>query len=121
MANNSRGIDFSLRDKVLLEGEAQYVAADIRRFFSGKRIEREAVCGQCERVGREVHDGALQALTAVSLQLAALERLVAKDPFAAREIVKNLKHVVGEEQCALRAWLTQPSVPSMPMRGYNSA
>src|SRR5690242_13913547 len=106
MPNPSRVVDLSIKTKLLLEGEAQSVAAETRRFFSRKRIENEVMRGERERVGREVHDGALQVLTAVSLQLATLRRLIETDPAAARARVTHLEHFVADEQRTLRAWLT---------------
>ena len=99
--------DLPFGETVLLQGDADFVAADTRRFFSKQRVERAAADGERQRVGREVHDGALQALTGVSLQLSALATLIASDPTAAIALVRNLEQLVSNEQRALRGWLSQ--------------
>ena len=58
-----------MRDTVQLQGDADAVAADTKRYFSRQRLERSAARDERSRVSREVHDGVLQVLTGVSLQL----------------------------------------------------
>jgi signal transduction histidine kinase len=97
------------RNTVLLEGDAGAIAADTKRFFSKQRLERAATRDERLRVSREVHDGVLQVLTAVSLRLAVLARLIESDPKAALTLASELEALVTGEQRALRAWLGQES------------
>jgi len=106
--------DLLFGQTVLLQGDAGFIAADTRRFFSKQRVERAAADDERQRVGREVHDGALQALTGVSLQLSALASLIERNPTAAIALVRELEKIVSVEQRALRAWLAQEA-PSTPM------
>ena len=92
------------RDKTMLDRGGDAVASDTRRFFSRHRIEDAAARDERQRVEREVHDGALQALTAVSLQLDALRRLIPSEPIAAGQLATRLQETIAEEQRTLRAW-----------------
>ena len=99
--------DFPLRETVLLQGEANLVAADTKRFFSRQRLERSVARDERSRVSREIHDGILQTLTAVSLRLSALSRLIESNPLAAQAMASELDELVTTEQRSIRRWLAQ--------------
>jgi signal transduction histidine kinase len=99
--------DFTLRETVLLQGEANLVAADTKRFFSRQRLERSVARDERSRVSREIHDGILQTLTAVSLRLSALSRLIESNPLAAQAMASELDQLVTTEQRSIRRWLAQ--------------
>jgi len=105
MTNNLPGAGFLFRETLLLDGDGDRIASETRRSFSRERVERTAACDERERLGREVHDGPLQALTGVALQLAALRSLIGRDPRAAVALVHDLEELVRGEQRALRAWV----------------
>jgi signal transduction histidine kinase len=57
------------------------------------------------RLAREVHDGVLQSLTAVALQLEALASFIEHNPDGARQQLRVLGDMLAEEQRELRMWL----------------
>ena len=91
----------------MLQGEANLVAADTKRFFSKQRLERSVARDERSRVSREIHDGVLQALTGVSLRLSVLSRLIESNPTAALALVSELDKLVTTEQRSIRDWLAQ--------------
>ena len=96
---------FAFHDDRMLEGDAQQVATDFNQFFSKDRLERAAISQERLRLARELHDGVLQSLTGVSLQLEALARLIDENPHAARKRLNDIEQLIGEEQRELRAWI----------------
>ena len=62
-----------------------------REEVAARRVEEERV-----RIAREVHDITAHSLSAVSIQTAAAERLIDRDPAAAREAV-SLAHETAKE------------------------
>ena len=62
-----------------------------REEVAARRVEEERV-----RIAREVHDITAHSLSAVSIQTAAVERLIDRDPAAAREAV-SLAHETAKE------------------------
>jgi signal transduction histidine kinase len=64
------------------------------------------------RLARELHDGLLQALTGISLQLDAVGHLVEQCPKAAREMVNELQEQVVEHQHELRRWIENARHPA---------
>jgi signal transduction histidine kinase len=99
--------EFAVRDKVLLQGDADLLVADTKRFFSKQRLELSAARDERSKISREIHDGVLQVLTAVSLKLASLSRLISSDPKSALMLTLELDDLVSTEQHALRTWLAQ--------------
>ena len=61
------------------------------------------------KLARELHDGVLQSLTGVALQLELVARLVDKDPQAARALLREAQDLVVDEQRELRAWIESVS------------
>ena len=99
--------DFPTRETILLQGEANLVAADTKRFFSKQRLERSVARDERSRLSREIHDGILQTLTAISLRLSAVSRLMKSNPSAAMVIMSELDELVTAEQRSIRSWLAQ--------------
>lgn len=66
-----------------------------------------------QRLARDLHDGLLQTLTGISLQLETTQRLLAdQDTDAARERLHAIQVVVLEEQRRLRGLIRQLKNPS---------
>ena len=63
------------QDDDMPEGVATGVMADFSHFSSAERLERAAVLDERMPLARELHDGALQSLSAATLQLETLSRL----------------------------------------------
>jgi signal transduction histidine kinase len=56
----------------------------------------EAIRGERERVGRELHDSVMQGLTATSLQLEVADAVVEQDPSMARERIRTALRLTQE-------------------------
>jgi signal transduction histidine kinase len=89
-------------ESILVEGAARQVMTDVTKFFSKERLQRDAVRDERTRLARDLHDGVLQALTGVALQLEAAAGLIAKDPDAARARVQAIGDSIAVEQRDLR-------------------
>lgn len=82
----------------------EYVRAAEQRAEEAERTREEVAARRVEeervRIAREVHDITAHSLSAVSVQLAAAERLIERDPEAAKETVacarKTAKSALGE-------------------------
>ena len=72
-----------------------YVAETERRALEAERSREEEAARRVEeervRIAREVHDITAHSLSAVSIQLAAAERLVERDPQMAKEAVSTAR------------------------------
>jgi signal transduction histidine kinase len=98
----------------MLEGAGRQVMAEVNTFFSRERLERAATQDERLRLARELHDGALQSLSAVALQLQVLWRLIEINPETARERVRAVQGLIEESQRELRDWIEklESSAPS---------
>ena len=93
------------QESLILEGAGRQVMADVNRFFSKERLEQAAMQDERMRLARDLHDGVLQSLTAVALQLEAMSRLIDVDPEAARDRLKDIAKLIADEQRELRRWI----------------
>lgn len=126
LAIQLRGEDFSGRlfvldkpglsvdDLVLGEIVARRIAAEFDQFHLQRRLQDAAVADERIRLAREVHDGVLQTLTGLGLQLQATQRLIETDPAAARARLAELQHVIATEQGELRFFVRQ--MKPVPLR-----
>jgi len=97
----------TLGAEMLAEGSTRQVVADISRFFSKTKIQHEAADDERMRLARDLHDGILQTLTGVTLQLQAASRMVATDPGAARIRLAEIGDLLATEQRELRAYIAR--------------
>jgi len=97
--------DSPFQHDVMLGGDARRVVTDIHQFFSKARLEKAASEHERSQLARELHDGVLQSLTAATLQLDAIARLIATDPSTARSRVKELERLLSDQQRDLRHWI----------------
>jgi signal transduction histidine kinase len=97
----------SPQDEILLDGVARRITTDVHQFYSTERIEEAAVHEERARLARELHDGILQSLTGVALELRALTRLVAEDPRMAQKCLRDVENLIVDEQGKLRTWVQE--------------
>src|SRR5215472_1847230 len=88
-----------------LDDFAHRVISDIHHFFSRERVENAATQGERVRLARELHDGLLQSLTGIALQLETITRLLDSSPVAARSRLRDVQQLVAAEQQKLRIWV----------------
>jgi signal transduction histidine kinase len=103
------------QDDSMLEGVARQVMSDINQFFSKERLERATMEDERERLARELHDGVLQTLAAVRLQLDAVSRTIDENPQAAQKRLLDIGNLIANEQRDLRVWIgkLRPTTASM--------
>ena len=89
----------------ILDDVAHRVISDIHHFFSRERVENAATQGERVRLARELHDGLLQSLTGIALQLETIARLLDGSPVAARSRLRDVQELVAVEQQTLRVWV----------------
>jgi len=97
--------DLPFHEDAILEGAASRVHSDIGRFFSKVRLEQAATQDERLRLARELHDGVLQSLTGIALQLETVSRLLDSDPEKARYRLQEIQTLIAGEQRELRGWI----------------
>jgi signal transduction histidine kinase len=81
---------------------AHQVVADMDQFYLSRRLQQAAVTEERLRLARNLHDGLLQSLTGMSLQMAAVRRLLEENLHAARDHLLEIQRLIAEEQRDLR-------------------
>jgi signal transduction histidine kinase len=87
---------------VLSDIIAHQVGADMDQFYLSRRLQQAAVSEERLRLARNLHDGLLQSLTGMSLQMAAVRRLLEENLHAARDHLLEIQRLIAEEQRDLR-------------------
>lgn len=64
------------------------------------------------RLAHELHDGLLQMLTGLTLQLEAAVQLVDADPHAARTHIREIQQLIVDAQRELREWIDDARHPN---------
>jgi signal transduction histidine kinase len=107
----------------VLDGVAQQVVGDVQRFFSRERLERAATEDERTRLAHELHDGVLQALAGIALQLQTATRLLDSDPETARARLREIQTLLETEQRELRTWIANlaPAAPQAMASGDDIA
>jgi signal transduction histidine kinase len=109
-------------DLLLGEIVARQVALDLGNFYLLQRMQRSAASDERIRLARDLHDGLLQSLTGVALELQAARRLLDEDPESVRARLVEIQTLIAIEQAALRAFVqTGPApgsadAPGLPAR-----
>ena len=99
--------DLALDDLAAGEIIARQIAADLDLHVSRKQLRLAALTEERVRFARELHDGLLQSLTGLGLQLKALERTIERDPAEARSRLAVIQDLLGREQRDLRFFVRQ--------------
>jgi signal transduction histidine kinase len=106
--------DLSPDDLVLAEIVAHYVAAAVDRAYFLAHLSETVTLHERARVAHDLHDGGLQALTAIELKLAGLAA-VAECPAVLAERLESLRAIVREEHADLRRFVR--ALPAAPGAG----
>jgi signal transduction histidine kinase len=86
---------------------ARQFAASMDNFVASVRAERAAIMDERARLSRELHDGALQALSAMAIQLESLEPLWDGAPSSVADRIAGLQRMLVEEQRELRLMIRE--------------
>jgi len=98
---NKRGSDeFSADDQRLVERFALHAAIAIDNARLHEQVRRLAVVAERDRIGRDLHDGVIQRLYAVTLALDDLPDLMDEEPHEARDrvdrAIETLQAAIGD-------------------------
>jgi len=94
-------------DLVLGEIVAGLVVARMDHFALRERLREAAAAEERIRLSRDLHDGLLQSLTGVALQLQVSRRVLDRDPQAAKERLAEIQAAIASEQRDLRAFVNR--------------
>jgi signal transduction histidine kinase len=86
---------------------ARQMAAELDQFYVQQRLQQAAVSEERVHFARELHDGVLQSLTGLNLQLEALQPLIEASPQAAQGRLREIQDLVTTEQRDLRFFVRQ--------------
>lgn len=96
---NKRGNDeFSVEDQALVERFALHAAIAIDNARLHDQVRQLAVIAERDRIGRDLHDGVMQRLYAVTISLDDVPELMDEDPEEARSRVDR---AIGSLQSAI--------------------
>jgi signal transduction histidine kinase len=97
---------FLSQDLQWLERIIRHLGPPLQNLFLLRHIRAHAIEGERSRISREIHDGILQTLLSVDIQLDVLRRKVPADPEQAVGGLASLQQTVRNETDELRRMVT---------------
>ncbi len=97
---------FERPDLAWLERIARHVGPALENVFLLRHLRARAIEGERSRISRDLHDGILQTLLSIEIQLDVLRRRVAASPDQAVASLGNLQQTVKNESGELRRMVT---------------
>jgi len=97
---------FHSQDLQWLEGIVRHLGQPLQNLFLLRHIRAHAIEGERSRISREIHDGILQTLLSVDIQLDVLRRKAPSDPEQAVMGLTSLQQTVRSETDELRRMVT---------------
>ncbi len=97
---------FTREDLVWFERIARHVGPSVENVFLLRHLRARAIEGERSRISRDLHDGILQTLLSIEIQLDVLRRRVAASPEQASASLANLQQTVKNESAELRHMVT---------------
>ena len=98
--------NFSREDLVWFERIARHVGPSVENIFLLRHLRARAIEGERSRISRDLHDGILQTLLSIEIQLDVLRRRVAATPDHVASALANLQQTVRNEGAELRHMVT---------------
>ena len=91
-------------------------SCNLDQFYQAKRLKHMAAVEERICLARDLHDGILQSLTAVSLQLEMTAQQMEKEPQTARQRLLKIQKLISAEHQNLRSHIQQlkPPYSSLP-------
>jgi len=97
---------FHKEDLAWLERVALHVAPSLENIFLLRHLRARAIEAERSRISRDLHDGILQTLLSIEIQLDVLRRRVASSPDHAESSLAGLQQTVRNESAELRHFVT---------------
>lgn len=97
---------FQKQDLAWLESIAQHISPALENVFLLRHLRARAIEAERSRIARDLHDGILQTLLSIEIQLDVLRRRVAAAPDQAVANLANLQQTVRNEGAELRQTVT---------------
>src|SRR4029077_8057670 len=85
---------------------ARHIGPSLENVFLLRHLRARAIEGERSRISRDLHDGILQTLLSIEIQLDVLRRKVAASPDQAVANLGNLQQTVRNESAELRHMVT---------------
>ncbi len=97
---------FQKQELAWLEDIAQQVGPALENIFLLRHLRARAIEAERSRIARDLHDGILQTLLSIEIQLDVLRRRVPATPEQASHALANLQQTVRNEAAELRQTVT---------------
>jgi signal transduction histidine kinase len=97
---------FRREDLMWFERVARHVGPSVENIFLLRHLRARAIEGERSRISRDLHDGILQTLLSIEIQLDVLRRQAAASPEHAATGLANLQQTVKNESAELRHMVT---------------
>src|SRR5216684_4478630 len=97
---------FHKEDLAWLERVAHHVVSPLENVFLLRHLRARAIEAERSRISRDLHDGILQTLLSIEIQLDVLRRRVASSPDHAESALAGLQQTVRNESAELRHFVT---------------
>jgi signal transduction histidine kinase len=97
---------FLPQDLQWLERIVRHLGPPLENLFLLRHLRTRAIEGERSRISRDIHDGILQTLLSVDIQLDVLRRKVVQAPEQAATALATLQHTVRNETEELRRMVT---------------
>ena len=97
---------FHKEDLAWLERVALHVGPSLENIFLLRHLRARAIEAERSRISRDLHDGILQTLLSIEIQLDVLRRRVASSPDHAESALAGLQQTVRNESAELRHFVT---------------
>ena len=108
VVNNKRNGNkpFKKEDLEWLERVARHIVPSLENVFLLRHLRARAIEAERSRISRDLHDGILQTLLSIEIQLDVLRRRVMTSPDHAEAALSSLQHTVKNESAELRTFVT---------------
>lgn len=97
---------FQKQDLAWLESIAAHVGPALENIFLLRHLRARAIEAERSRIARDLHDGILQTLLSIEIQLDVLRRRLPATPEQAASSIANLQQTVKNEGAELRKTVT---------------
>src|SRR5437899_231168 len=97
---------FQKQDLAWLESIAAHVGPALENIFLLRHLRARAIEAERSRIARDLHDGILQTLLSIEIQLDVLRRRLPATPEQAASSIANLQQTVRNEGAELRQTVT---------------